>query len=162
MTHDCYSSSRENLEAVRWRSWLSHLSNTQKVPGSNPGRTIFFFAPHTDSPREFFLCLRVLILKIRSSKRVNMGEINTSAVYPATVQRATTMREERKTKSDRVAQASGEFSILLVYAIPLHPRNTKYRDSMNNATATITEEPGRRRREKMPQIDRVSTELNNE
>jgi hypothetical protein len=27
---------------VRWRSWLSHLSNTQKVPGSNPGRTIFF------------------------------------------------------------------------------------------------------------------------
>jgi hypothetical protein len=28
------------IEAVRWRSWLSHLSNTQKVPGSNPGRTI--------------------------------------------------------------------------------------------------------------------------
>ena len=27
---------------VRWRSWLSHLSNTQKVPGSSPGRTIFY------------------------------------------------------------------------------------------------------------------------
>ena len=27
---------------VRWRSWLSHLSNTQKVPGSSPGRIILF------------------------------------------------------------------------------------------------------------------------
>jgi hypothetical protein len=40
------------IEAVRWRSWLSHLSNTQKVPGSNPGRTIlvalgFYFYKET-------------------------------------------------------------------------------------------------------------------
>jgi len=68
------------------------------------------------------------------------------------------IREQRKPKSDRVAQASGEFSILLVYAIPLHPRNTKYRDSVNSATATITEEPEGRRGENMP---RVSTEPNN-
>jgi hypothetical protein len=32
----------KSSKEVRWRSWLSHLSNTQKVPGSNPGRTIFF------------------------------------------------------------------------------------------------------------------------
>ena len=30
------------MGAVRWRSWLSHLSNTQKVPGSSPGRIIIF------------------------------------------------------------------------------------------------------------------------
>jgi hypothetical protein len=60
------------------------------------------------------------------------------------------MREENKktkTMSDRVAKASGEFPIPLVYAIPLHPRNIKYRDSVNNATATITQEPEKRRRE---------------
>jgi hypothetical protein len=34
------------IEEVRWRSWLSHLSNTQKVPGSSPGRTIFMFLWH--------------------------------------------------------------------------------------------------------------------
>jgi hypothetical protein len=33
---------RNNYKEVRWRSWLSHLSNTQKVPGSSPGRTISF------------------------------------------------------------------------------------------------------------------------
>ena len=75
-----------------------------------------------------------------------MGEINTSAVYPATVQGATTIREEKK-KRVTVAKASGEFPIPLVYAIPLHPRNIKYRDSVNNATATITQEPEKRRRE---------------
>ncbi|KAI0306269.1 hypothetical protein B0F90DRAFT_729449 [Multifurca ochricompacta] len=37
------TSSRLVLLSVRWRSWLSHLSNTQKVPGSNPGRTIIFW-----------------------------------------------------------------------------------------------------------------------
>ena len=36
---------RSNSKEVRWRSWLSHLSNTQKVPGSNPGRTIIFSIP---------------------------------------------------------------------------------------------------------------------
>jgi hypothetical protein len=34
-------SSGEKRQAVRWRSWLSHLSNTQKAPGSSPGRIIF-------------------------------------------------------------------------------------------------------------------------
>ncbi|KAI0270877.1 hypothetical protein BGY98DRAFT_232474 [Russula aff. rugulosa BPL654] len=38
----CYNVDLWKLsKEVRWRSWLSHLSNTQKVPGSNPGRTIF-------------------------------------------------------------------------------------------------------------------------
>ena len=34
---------------VRWRSWLSHLSNTQKVPGSSPGRIILFSLRGVDS-----------------------------------------------------------------------------------------------------------------
>jgi hypothetical protein len=37
------------VKTVRWRSWLSHLSNTQKVPGSNPGRTIILHWTGTDS-----------------------------------------------------------------------------------------------------------------
>ena len=28
----------DDMEQVRWRSWLSHLSNTQKVPSSSLGR----------------------------------------------------------------------------------------------------------------------------
>ena len=35
------------IEEVRWRSWLSHLSNTQKAPGSSPGRTIFVAVHYT-------------------------------------------------------------------------------------------------------------------
>jgi hypothetical protein len=36
----CSDNLRKLSEKVRWRSWLSHLSNTQKAPGSSPGRTI--------------------------------------------------------------------------------------------------------------------------
>ena len=41
-----------SLLMVRWRSWLSHLSNTQKVPGSSPGR-ITFSEPQRD-PLDLF------------------------------------------------------------------------------------------------------------
>ena len=33
------------MSLVRWRSWLSHLSNTQKVLSSSLGRIIISFAP---------------------------------------------------------------------------------------------------------------------
>lgn len=73
-----------------------------------------------------------------------MSGMNTSAVNPATVQgkeRQQCEKDKHSKTRDRVAQASGEFPKLLVYTTPLHPRKTKYRDSVSSATATITEEP---------------------
>jgi hypothetical protein len=48
------------------------------------------------------------------------------------------MREEnkkKKTMSDSRKSVRRVSYTTIVYAIPLHPRNIKYRDSVNNATA---------------------------
>ena len=102
MTHACYFSSREVWKrfdgVVGYRICLTH----RRSPVRTRVEPFFFSSPHPDSLTRAFYHACVSILKIRSSQLVNMSEINTSAVYPATVQGATTIREEktRKTMSD--------------------------------------------------------------